>query len=174
MVSDAGFEGIYGILASEGMDSGLSRFQLLQMAYGDLSLYAEHASRIVQLFRYLDQRSNAVAMLIMQVVDIENRTQVMELLPPQEQIHVEKRLKSFDHVNPSGHYRLDLSNRLERTIVLRLTEISNKECRLREDNEDTIELSQSGNGQAWRNETLDGRPFVFDAGWHIPTEGILE
>ena len=71
---------------------------------------------------------------------------------------VETHLGTFYHYNsrnPTGHYKLSLSNRLERLLASRLLDANASE-RYRNAQERQQDKSQWGNGQLLRNFTFNG------------------
>ena len=81
---------------------------------------------------------------------------------------------AFNRHNATGHYVLNLDNEYDQMVIRRLKEISSEERKTRQKNE-LLDLSQKGNGEGWRNETLDEEPIVIDSNtWKLPTDGILE
>lgn len=78
--------------------------------------------------------------------------------------------------NPSGHYIVDLSREMHRTILSRLIGVNNDETRARQGRVGQPDTSQHGNWSAFRNETLDDEPVVLGAAFwgNIPSIGILE
>jgi hypothetical protein len=187
-MSDAAFESIFEMLASPNHDDLEKLFILLETALANVDLLCEQTLRIVQFFSrqtaalpfdWIDDIANppirvrVTAMLLMRTIDVEHRSVILRSLPERECHLVRQRLHDFDILNPTAHYRLDLSVKIERSIAIRLSDISEMQ-RQKNEKLGKFDLSQSGNGQAWRNETLNGVPFVFEPTWSFPKMGVLE
>lgn len=83
------------------------------------------------------------------------------------------KLFNFDPHNITGRYCLRLDSPFERALAIRLIECSNDEsAHLR--SKRLPDTSPFGNWSRWRNETLDGEPFVFHEAWTLPDVGILQ
>lgn len=80
----------------------------------------------------------------------------------------------FNTRNVTGHYKLDLAKPWDNVVACKLAELSASEKK-RQISLDTKDLSQNGNRECWRNETLNGVPFQYDPmEFMIPLEGVLE
>jgi hypothetical protein len=95
---------------------------------------------------------------------------------------------SFDFTpnNPTGYYKLDLSDPAQRDICQRLVETKNemaaRELQLREFYATDKRAGGGRNNSSkhldfelvWRNSKLDQAQFVFFDGWKVPRSGVLE
>ena len=79
----------------------------------------------------------------------------------------------FTYFNPSGRYRLNLSNSYEREVAQTLL-ILNKEAVAMVEAGERADRSQTGNASCFRNESLSGLPFVWSEAWKLPPNGLLE
>jgi hypothetical protein len=82
-------------------------------------------------------------------------------------------LYTFDPMNPTGHYSLDMSVANDSKLMDKLLLISNEEGAYRSSIQ-LADTSQEGTYSGFRNEQLDGKPlkkkFIFD----VPTKGLVE
>jgi hypothetical protein len=98
-----------------------------------------------------------------------------------EQTHVEKKLKgwiSFNRKNPTGKYHLNLSNPIDRKILLRLFEANSCDCKFRTQYK-LINVSCNNENEikpnCFRNVKLNhGTCNLLDHFFQIPHSGILE
>ena len=89
---------------------------------------------------------------------------------------VETQLGTFYHYNsrnPTGHYKLSLSTRLERLVALRCIETNGSE-RYLSIVANAPDCSQHGNRQNIRNGVYNGEAFVYQGDWELPESGVLE
>ncbi|TMW66098.1 hypothetical protein Poli38472_003863 [Pythium oligandrum] len=111
---------------------------------------------------------------ICMVIGLENLSDV-------EQAHVEMRVGkwiSFNVANPTGRYRLNMSNHVDRRIMMRIMETNRLGKRLRQHYK-LMDTSQHGLTQqsfqgGFRNVRLNHIPVVMGPGWQFPRVGILE
>lgn len=98
-----------------------------------------------------------------------------------EQGYVEQKVGkwiSFSVGNPTGKYRLNMSNSIDRRILMRILEINKYEKKLRQQWK-LLDVSQHGEKAQllqgnFRNVKLNHLPVVMDAFWQFPRLGILE
>lgn len=98
-----------------------------------------------------------------------------------EQGYVEQKVGkwiSFNVSNPTGKYRLNMSNSIDRRILMRILEINKYEKKLRQQWK-LLDVSQHGEKAQpmqgnFRNVKLNHLPVVMDVSWQFPRLGILE
>jgi hypothetical protein len=98
-----------------------------------------------------------------------------------EQAHVEKRVGkwiSFNVTNPTGRYRLNMSNPVDRRILMRILETNRVEMKLRQHYK-LADTSQHGLASqplqgGFRNMRLNHVPVIMDTTWQFPRLGVLE
>eukprot|EP00656_Telonema_subtile_P046537 TRINITY_DN5301_c0_g1_i2.p1 TRINITY_DN5301_c0_g1~~TRINITY_DN5301_c0_g1_i2.p1 ORF type:complete len:721 (-),score=159.62 TRINITY_DN5301_c0_g1_i2:55-2217(-) len=79
----------------------------------------------------------------------------------------------FNERNPTGSYTLDMAQEYQRDVALKMVELGQHD-KLRSATLGGKNLSQAGNGEAWRNTCMNGEPFVYSMpGWNPPNSGIL-
>lgn len=80
----------------------------------------------------------------------------------------------FNPKNPTASYSLDLSDGFDHLVALALVDFNNDE-RMYAEEQGSIDVSQRGGySGAWRNQKLNGQPFVFSSDWSLPSKGQLE
>ncbi|KAF0701209.1 Aste57867_8283 [Aphanomyces stellatus] len=93
-----------------------------------------------------------------------------------EQGYVEQKLGkwiAFNPANPTGFYRLNMSNYVDRRIMLRLIEANAADRKFRLNNK-LPDVSQHGTNNGFRNARYNHKPIVLDASWSLPRFGVLE
>ncbi|EQC29426.1 hypothetical protein SDRG_12889 [Saprolegnia diclina VS20] len=93
-----------------------------------------------------------------------------------EQGYVEQKLGkwiAFNPTNPTGFYRLNMSNFVDRRIMLKLIEANVADRRFRAVNK-LPDVSQHGNNNGFRNARYNHKPISLDASWSLPRLGVLE
>eukprot|EP00753_Platysulcus_tardus_P011172 PLAT3273.4.p1 GENE.PLAT3273.4~~PLAT3273.4.p1 ORF type:complete len:991 (+),score=433.08 PLAT3273.4:1-2973(+) len=88
-------------------------------------------------------------------------------------IHALGAFYAFNHNNPTGHYRLLLSRHMDRLVAQRLIELATAD-RVARQSSGKMDISQKGNFQPLRNETMNGVAFTFGPTWVLPDSGWLE
>ncbi|OQR94794.1 hypothetical protein ACHHYP_00911 [Achlya hypogyna] len=93
-----------------------------------------------------------------------------------EQGYVEQKLGkwiAFNPANPTGFYRLNMSNFVDRRIMLKLIEANVADRRFRAANK-LPDVSQRGDNNGFRNARYNHKPISLDASWSLPRLGVLE
>lgn len=80
---------------------------------------------------------------------------------------------NFTFYNPTGHYKLKLSNKPERDVALSLL-MFNRKSKLLISQGDVSDRSKMGNQSCFRNERLDGVGFVYNEDFILPHQGVFE
>lgn len=114
--------------------------------------------------------------LFNKIVDRHLRYDLIQLLPSydskQSAMKLLKGAYTFNYFNPTGHYRLKLSNQVERDVAVTLLMFNRKYKQFVEQgNPDT---SQMGNLSWFRNEKTNGVPFVYNEEYVLPEQGYFE
>jgi len=184
-------------VSAAGGDAG--GMAMLDLASKEFFFSAEQVKDIVGLFDDDQEQTAVIGRLFERTVDVHKLDRTLDDLTEKERGKLKASLGSlyfFDPHNPTGHYRLDLSNKETRKqdakLLDKLILISNEEGSMRS----SMQLgntSQTGNWDCFRNETLDGASLlaknntkkkwdqlianvrdVDDAKCTLPTSGILE
>ena len=81
----------------------------------------------------------------------------------------------FNWINPTGHWRLDLQNRIQRSVMMQLIAVNIVESKASKKSK-RGDTSQNGNWCNFRNEKLDGNQCAIDMDFSktLPWRGILE
>lgn len=98
-----------------------------------------------------------------------------------EQAYVEQKVGkwiSFNVLNPTGKYALNMANSIDRRILMRMLEVNKYERKLRSQLK-LMDVSQHGERAQpilgnFRNVRLNRRPVVMDSAWQFPRLGVLE
>ena len=80
---------------------------------------------------------------------------------------------NFNYYNPTGHYRLKLSNKPEKEVAQTLL-MFNKMYRLLVQQGDIADRSRNGNKSCFRNEKLGGVSFVYQENFILPDHEVFE
>ena len=131
---------------------------ILDMSAKEFYFNAEQVDELLDLFTDQQAKAEAVIKLFERVLDTENLLQIVETKMDKEQRdRIERQLGPlyrFDRKNPTGHYRLDLSERFQHMLATQLTQLSNSENEERL-NAGFIDTSQRLNRYSLRNQTID-------------------
>ncbi|KAG7377763.1 NLR, CARD domain-containing protein 3 [Phytophthora pseudosyringae] len=163
----------------ENISSSKNKTQMLFMAKTGLIFKAHEAQLLLEAVRDVCDPSQAVIALLPHMVDPRNAYTLMEHnLSASERLRVQHLMGQA--LQPmlgliSGHYRIDLSNDLDRVTLRKLIENSNRTAFLRKKG-GLKDTSQHVNYHGFRNEILHGKPFVLEAKFldSAPRFGYLE
>ncbi|RHY21907.1 hypothetical protein DYB25_009733 [Aphanomyces astaci] len=93
-----------------------------------------------------------------------------------EQGYVEQKLGkwiAFNPANPTGFYRLNMSNFVDRRIMFCLIEANAADRKFRVSNK-LPDVSQFATNNGFRNARYNHKAIVFDSSWSLPRFGVLE
>ncbi|OQS00085.1 hypothetical protein THRCLA_06243 [Thraustotheca clavata] len=93
-----------------------------------------------------------------------------------EQGYVEQKLGkwiAFNPSNPTGFYRLNMSNFVDRRIILKLIQANVADRKFRAQHK-LPDVSQHGNNSGFRNARYNHKPISLDASWTVPRLGVIE
>jgi hypothetical protein len=155
---------------------------------------SSNIARILEEFDERVDRVNLILRMFDRCTDFENKKDFINCLSDEERRLVAKtlgQLYSFTPGYPAGHYTLDLGNRYDRLLAIKLQEQAN----LQNDQANALGLldsGQLGNGErCWRNVVVDGADvkcvacaccsserfdnlvFRYDGRFRIPSRGKL-
>ncbi|KAL4171911.1 hypothetical protein KRP22_007087 [Phytophthora ramorum] len=172
--SEAGVERLI-----ENISSSKNKTQMLFMAKTGLVFKAHEAQLLLEAVRDVCDTPQAVIALLPHMVDPRNAYTLMERnLNPSDRLRVQHLMGQA--LQPllgmaSGHYRIDLSNDLDRITLRKLVENSNRTAFLRKKG-GLKDTSQHINYHGFRNEVLHGKPFVLEPKFldTAPRFGYLE
>ena len=179
VIDEPMFEALTGMMRDKHVtDQG---YGLMKLASEEWFFSSRFAGILASMFSDSVTRVNAMALLMPRVVDLNNwGPLVMTKLSDAECKSLEMKvgeLYFFSPSNPTGHYKLELANPHQRVIAKKLIEISSEEKCFRQEH-GLIDTSQKGDGDNWRNETLNGKPWDYDENdemaSRLPTHGTLE
>lgn len=122
------------------------------------------------------QRVHMLANLFSRIVDRAQFDEIEEKLSPIELAALKQQLGAlynFSDENPTGHYRLNLSNPFDHQLAHKILELNNDERQERKD-KNLFDTSDDGQYMNFRNETIDGKAFVWNGAYKVPDVGLLE
>lgn len=79
----------------------------------------------------------------------------------------------FTFYNPTGHYKLKLSNKPERDVAITLL-MFNRKYKLLVKQGDVTDRSKFGNQSCFRNEKISGASFMYTEDFILPHHGTFE
>ncbi|RLN95075.1 hypothetical protein BBJ28_00012329 [Nothophytophthora sp. Chile5] len=172
--SEAGVERLI-----ENIAASTNKTQMLAMAKTGLVFKAHEAQLLLEAVRDVCDTSQAVTTLLPNMVDARNTYALLEHnLSAAERLRVQHLMGQA--LPPmlalaSGHYRIDLSNDLDRIALKKLVENSNRTAFLRK-KEGRKDTSQHANYHGFRNEVLNGKSVVLEPKFldAAPRFGLLE
>eukprot|EP01045_Picozoa_sp_COSAG04_P014371 COSAG04_NODE_1073_length_8449_cov_17.855090_2_plen_709_part_00 len=171
---------------------------LLRLVGSEAFFTARQIATLIQMFTedhddFVHWKIQVLSFLIQRCVDMHKwNSEVMDFLDEEAFNALEDKLGSlmfyFTGNNPTGHYKLQLMNPLQRIIMTRLVEISIDERTTRRHDADgdgsidAVNTSQKGDWDNWRNERIDYydgngiQPYDFDEKrpWDLPKDGMIE
>ncbi|EEY70342.1 uncharacterized protein PITG_05736 [Phytophthora infestans T30-4] len=163
----------------ENISSSKNKTQMLFMAKTGLVFKAHEAQLLLEAVRDVCDSSQAVVALLPHMVDPRNAYTLIEHnLSSADRLRVQHLMGQA--LQPilglaSGHYRIDLSNDLDRVTLRKLIENSNRTAFLRK-RSGLKDTSQHINYHGFRNEILHGKPFILEPRFldSAPRFGYLE
>jgi hypothetical protein len=172
--SEAGVERLI-----ENISMSKNKTQMLFMAKTGLIFKAHEAQLLLEAVHDVCDTSQAVIALLPHMVDPRNAYTLLERnLGSSDRLRVQHLMGQA--LSPilglaSGHYRIDLSNDLDRITLRKLVENSNRTAFLRKKG-GLKDTSQHNNYHGFRNEVLHGKPFVLEPKFldTAPKFGYLE
>jgi hypothetical protein len=121
------------------------------------------SSNIAKLLKEFDERTDRVNLILRvfdRCTDFQNKKEFLNAMSDEERRLVAKtlgQLYSFQPGFPAGHYTLDLSNRYDRLLALKLQEQSNLQNE-KANQLGLLDSGQLGNGErCWRNVAINGK-----------------
>lgn len=165
---------------------------LLRLVGSEAFFTARQISDLMLMFTEDHWRIQILSFLMYRCVDMENfNSEVMDFLDESAFNALEDKLGQlfyFTPNNPTGHYKLQLHQPLQRIIMSKLVEISiDQRLARRHDDDgdgkpDVVNTSQKGDWDNWRNERIDYydgegmQEYDFDEKrpWDLPKDGLIE
>lgn len=180
-VKTSGMEALMSSMAKHGFDRREKK-NLLNIASADLYFSCQQATNLLSAYGADEshEKVDAVFSLLPRLTDPENESTFIRanLRPAERRVLDSKlgQLTTFHIENPTGHYRLDLSNETDRMLFGKLQIINGEEVALAKRN-GFADTSQYGTWDGFRNGTLSGEPFLLTGDFtseSVGNEGILE
>ena len=168
--SDAGFKQVYDIISKP--QGSLSRIATMKAACEAFFFNSAQAKLLLQCFGESDLPKIVPIILMRTCVSPEADSMFEEY-----RHFLEGKFAIFTRAVPTDHYDVDLSDDMERHLVMTLIRISNDENLEASRDEDYQDLSQNGDKSSFRNVTLNGQEHQltnhFDDEHRLPREGHL-
>eukprot|EP00658_Telonema_sp_P-2_P017761 TRINITY_DN16930_c0_g1_i1.p1 TRINITY_DN16930_c0_g1~~TRINITY_DN16930_c0_g1_i1.p1 ORF type:complete len:441 (-),score=102.44 TRINITY_DN16930_c0_g1_i1:28-1350(-) len=164
--------------ALEAQPEGKPRLQFLRILAKERMFTTTQISEIIRCFDQ-PQKISALATIWGSIWDQENLIRVCKQLLSATGAQKLKDLLGpwydFNRKNCTGHYSLDLENEFSHALIRKLQQVSS-ENRMRRVDQGQLDISQKGNHEGWRNETLDGEAITILStdDWAVPGAGVLE
>jgi uncharacterized membrane protein YgcG len=115
------------------------------------------------------------------IIDTVNMYDFMyDNLDTEERLHLQHSLTlekfKFNWINPTGHWRFDLSNRIQRNVFMQIIAHNAVESKFSELKSKRNDTSQHGNWYNFRNEKYNNEEIIIDIEFikNIPWNGYLE
>ena len=139
----------------------------LQGSPDDMELANSRGTLIAKCYHKLDQSHRAPDLL--DLLDRDARNTAEKILGVVS--------SSFTRNNPTGRYKLNLKDKAEREVCMRLIECRSEQSK-RLAQLEAYYKSRTGRRdpieRTWRNCTFDKKPFDFDMSWKVPEKGVIE
>ncbi|CEP03740.1 Leucine-rich repeat-containing protein [Plasmodiophora brassicae] len=172
-LSDSEFGSVMRLLSDPLLVTDIDRLRLFESSCSSLTYRDTQIRDVLSLFTPgSPERIVAAAHLLISSVRTSPGDPLASLFAPNDRVLVDRATHLFSRTNPTGHYRLNLSSAVDRHIAQVLVDVSGWHAL--QSRNGAPGLSQSCNGHLWRNETLDGAPFVFAPPMRLPPRGILD
>lgn len=153
---------------------------ILDMTAKEFYFKAEQIEDLLGLFTDERAKAEAIIKLYERTLDTDALLEMVEeKLDEKHRQYIERKLGPlyrFDPMNPTGHYRLDLSRHFERLLANKMIQMSNGENEERLQS-GLIDTSQRLNRYSLRNQKLDGKSSARKYGsleMELPKKGIFE
>jgi len=154
-------ESLDGLIATLKAVGAVPRLRVLKALCSQYTFQTSMLAQILKVFEYGQNSIEAMAILFGRVADQQNLPTVCEdLLGVKgltKLVEIVGPLFTFNRDNPCGHYRLDLGNDHCHIVLRQLASISSDHIHTRSE-ANMFDLSQHGNLECFRNETLDNAP----------------
>lgn len=154
------------LLERRELDDGDGQVELIKNLTKEYRFFAVQARELLLAFRDTDGLEKAASEFFWNLLDRHNRFLLLEPLPLENRRHVRKKLGElydFSPLNPTGHYKLTLTNPFEKTLAKFLLNFNQQGNSLMEKGE-LADRSQNGNKSFLRNESLNQTNFKWDMG----------
>ncbi|KAF1317914.1 Leucine-rich repeat-containing protein, partial [Globisporangium splendens] len=163
----------------ENISSSKNKSQMLAMAKSGLFFKANEAQLLLESIADVYEVTQAVTILLPNMVDPKNAHALVDHnLDANQRVLLQHLLGQA--LQPmlglsTDHYKLDLGNDLDRLVLKKIIENSNRTAFLRK-KAGLKDTSQHGNHHGFRNETMNGKPMKVEPQFpdNLPKFGIIE
>lgn len=163
----------------ENISVSKNKSQMLAMAKSGLFFKTDEAQLLLESVADVYEVTQAVTILLPNMVDPKNAHALID-----HNLNASQRVR-LQHLMghalqpmlglSTGHYKLDLGNDLDRLTLKKIVENSNRTAFLRK-KAGLKDTSQHGNYHGFRNETMNGKPFILEPQFldNLPKFGMVE
>jgi len=158
LIHEQNFADITSMLKNLG---AVPRLRVLRALSKEYTFETTMVPTILTAFEYGQNTIEAIAIIFGRIVDHENMHKTCEELVHENGLKKLREiigpLYTFHRDNPCGHYRLDLANEHAHTVLTLLATVSFHHVQAQQEAK-AFDLSQHGDYECFRNETLDNAP----------------
>jgi hypothetical protein len=139
--------------------SGKDRLEIIFSVASETFFTSSNIAKLLKEFDERTDRINLILRVFDRCTDFQNKKDFLNTMSDEERRLVAKtlgQLYSFQPGFPAGHYTLDLSNRYDRLLAIKLQEESNLQNE-KANQLGLLDSGQLGNGErCWRNVAING------------------
>jgi hypothetical protein len=140
--------------------SGKDRLEIIVAVASETFFSSSNIAKLLKEFDERTDRINLILRVFDRCTDFQNKKEFLNAMSDEERRLVAKtlgQLYSFQPGYPAGHYTLDLSNRFDRLLAIKLQEESNLQNE-KANQLGLLDSGQLGNGErCWRNVAINGK-----------------
>lgn len=175
IVTDKTFQRLRGMVCGEEKNDR-ERQTIVKGFAMNMHLASDQISSLMDDMEGSSVRITMLSQLFSRIVDRDRFDRIEAKLHASELIMLRKELGALYHYsddNPTNHYKLNLSRTYDRQLANKILELNNDERQERK-HLGLSDTSDQGFFMNFRNETIDGRKFVWNGTWTLPAVGFLE
>jgi hypothetical protein len=175
IVGDKTFQRLKGMVTSEDK-SDRDKSTIMQGFAASMHLGSDQIGTLMDGMEGSSIRITMLSQLFSSIVDRHAFEKIEAKLHASELIMLRKELGAlyeYNEENPTNHYKLNMARKYDRQLANKILELNNDE-RAERKGKGLFDTSDAGFFMNFRNETIDGRKFVWTGTWTIPTTGVLE
>jgi hypothetical protein len=140
--------------------SGKDRLEIIVAVASETFFSSSNIAKLLKEFDERTDRINLILRVFDRCTDFQNKKEFLNAMSDEERRLVAKtlgQLYAFQPGFPAGHYTLDLSNRYDRLLAIKLQEESNLQNE-KANQLGLLDSGQLGNGErCWRNVSINGK-----------------
>eukprot|EP00753_Platysulcus_tardus_P019016 PLAT7043.21.p1 GENE.PLAT7043.21~~PLAT7043.21.p1 ORF type:complete len:838 (+),score=522.45 PLAT7043.21:222-2735(+) len=173
-------EGLQKLLSMLELEraSTADRMRLLQMSAEEMYFMTDVAGELMHFAGSSAEKVAAMLCIAPRLVDVDNMWEFVDTwMTFEEKAALREAMGQYFTFTPSnctGHYQLDLSDRMDVLIWARIAQTNNVERDQALRTNWRPDTSQAGNWEGTRNARLNGRPIKLTGKTRLPDSGLLE